>query len=176
MAIFKTCCCCISLRTGCIIIGVLEILAQIWNISVQKQVTGSVIGGTLIAFVVSALLIYGAAKRNRVFLWPWIVVSIITLIILVIGLLLCVFASALIVDVFKAAESEGKLSDEEMEQAQIGLTTLVVLIAVSILIAIAILIPLTLVVYSYVCELREEEVRQNNNTNAPPKAYNLVPV
>lgn len=176
MAVFKSCCGCMTLRTGCIVIGVLEILAQIWNISVQRQVSGSLIGGTLIAFIASALLIYGAAKRNRFLLWPWIVVNIITLIILVIGLLLCVFASALIVDVFKAAEVEGKMTDEEMAQAQIGLTTLVVLIAVSILISIAILIPLTLVAYSYVCELREEEERQNNNTNAPPKAYNLVPV
>lgn len=91
---------------------------------------------------------------------------------------MCAFASAIMVDVFKSLQEQGgqDISQQDQEDAKAFMTTLVVMIAVVLLIAIAITILLTLVVYSYVCELREEEERQQNDTNAPPKAYNLVPV
>lgn len=132
----------------------------------------------LVGFIASALLIYGAVKRNRFCLWPWIVCNIISIIVLIIGLLLCAFGSAIIVDIFQDAQSQGEIqmTDKESDEAKAAITIFVVCIAVVFLIVIAIVTLFTLVAYSYVCELREEEERQNNDTNAPPKAYNLVPV
>lgn len=177
MAIFKSCCCCFSLRTGCILIGVLEILFTLSSATSLKAQT-SIIFSTLIGIITSALLIYGAIKKNRFCLWPWIVANILAIITFIIGLILCVFASRHIVEILEAIRSEGKidLTDEEAEEMKTAGTVLVVIVAVALIICITILTLLTLVVYSYILELREEEERQHNDTNAPPKAYNLVPV
>lgn len=93
---------------------------------------------------------------------------------------MCAFASAIIVDAVHALQQEqihaGMMPKQDGEAIKGFATTAVVGIAVVLLIVIAILTLLSLVVYSYICELREEEERQRNDSNAPPKAYNLVPV
>lgn len=177
MAVFKTCCCCLSLRTGCIIMGVLEILSYLSVVAAKNSSPASIFL-MLVGLIASALLIYGAIKRNRFCLWPWIVVNIIAIIVFIIGVLLCAFASAIIVDIFQDAQAQGaiQISEKETEEAKAAITVFVVIVAVTFLISIGIVTLFTLVAYSYVCELREEEERQHNDTNAPPKAYNLVPV
>lgn len=177
MGVFKTCCCCLSLRTGCIIIGVVELLGYL-SIIASHSTSASKILGTIIGVVASVLLVYGAYKKNRFCLWPWIVINIISIIVLVVGLLMCAFASTIIVDIYNEAVAQGQIQptqDDEDTFKAAGMA-FVVIIAVIILILIVILVLITLVAYSYVCELREEQERQNNDGNAPPKAYNLVPV
>lgn len=177
MVVFKTCCCCLSLRTGCIVIGVLEILGQLSNIS-STQTSISVVFGTIIGLIAAALLIYGAVKRDRLYMWPWIVVTILSIIFLIILVFLCALAPSLIMDVMNSRQAKGEihLTKEETHDLETATTAFVVIMAVVFLIVIAILILLTLVVYSYICELREEGQRQQHDSNVPPKAYNLVPV
>lgn len=50
-------------------------------------------------------------------------------------------------------------------------TITIIFAAISLLIIIAVLTLLTLVVYSYICELRDEE---KHNRNARPNVYNVV--
>lgn len=166
-----------SLRTGCIVLGVLGILGSLASVAGKKSSTAEIFL-YLVNLIVSALLVYGAVKRNRFCVWPWIVANIISVILLIIVLLLCVFASSVIIDLLNDAQTQANmnLTEKEAEDAKSLIGVYVVVVAVVDLICITLIVLFTLVGYSFVCELREEEERQNNDTNAPPKAYNLVPV
>lgn len=81
-------------------------------------------------------------------------------------------------DIIKEAQAEGgsEMTQEDVDAAKNAVTAFVVMLAIIFLIVIIIVTLLTLVVYSFIVELREEEERLRNDANAPPKAYNLVPV
>lgn len=81
MASQKTCCGCLSLRTGCFIIGGIEIIIGTVNAAVTRS------PGILLFFIVPVLLIVGAEKKNRHYMWPWIIlngigVAIVTLLVI----------------------------------------------------------------------------------------------
>lgn len=159
MAVFTTCCC-FSLRTGCIIIGALDFVLTLMGISSQSMVA------IIIGMVAAALLVYGAGKRKRFFLLPWIVLHVILIIILIVVVFLCIFASAILFDIIQV---EGGKQDAEMDK-QIA-TTILVFAVVILLIFIVILIFLTLVVGSYYCELRKESERQHNDSKAQQQPH-----
>lgn len=58
----NSCCCCFSLRTGCIIIAVLDILYATGFLSIGAS-AGTIINGVVL-IVASVALIYAAVKVN----------------------------------------------------------------------------------------------------------------
>lgn len=172
MAVFKTCCCCISLRMGCIILALMDFFGQMMGVETGTP-RAPIMLGTMVTIITASLLLYGSYKRNRLCLWPWIVVSIIKNIAFTVGLLLCFFAPSVIIEIVKTVEAQGgpRLTDWSKDEME-----MVMAIALSFMILLPLQIYVTLVAYSLVCELREEEARQNNNINVPPKAYNFEAV
>lgn len=95
----KLCCGYVPLRTGCIIFGVLEIIGCFLHV-IAGIVAGNpaAVAGIIVA-IPSVLMIVGAVKKNRHWMWPWIVLNCISLslvtIVIVIGAIvfLLVFAN-----------------------------------------------------------------------------------
>lgn len=148
MVVLRTCCGCCSLRAGCIIIGALMIIGGLQQLSDRtfRGVFGTILG---------LLLIYGAISRNRLCLWPVILVNILGTVFLTIVVIIFAFAK----DTFGQDSEIAKLSGTE------SVTFIVVC-----LIAIAYVVFCILVIYGYVCELREEEQRHiimPTTTNIP---------
>lgn len=76
-----SCCWCLRLRTGCIIVASLELLFQIAVTAVCiilsfYRIHWLVIGN-LAGLGVSGMLLYGALRENRPWLWLWMMINII---------------------------------------------------------------------------------------------------
>lgn len=79
----NTSCCCCSLRTGCITAAVFEIMlipCQLIYITFVSEVPSLdlLYAGLVIGVFIAALIIYGVIKQNRWFLWPCVLLNIVT--------------------------------------------------------------------------------------------------
>lgn len=165
MACLKTCCCCLSLRTGCIIIGVLEILGHTTSIAMNKLTTSVVINGVISLFA-AILLIYGAARRNRHFLRAHIIVDVIKMVLIIIVSILCAVAMKYLVYPLVIQDDEGI---SEARDAAAMLVTIIIILSIALVIKIWFII----VIYSHISEIREEFEARNRHTNGPSKLPNV---
>lgn len=161
--VFRSCCGCMSLRTGCIVIGVLELIHRLVGTTDTPKLLMIPLG--LFGAIACVLLIIGALMQNHSFLWPYIAVNIVS----VVGCLVAVFLGA-----FAPALTKGKSSSDRDESNDIGsyfssISTFFVLLGI-IVDAVCIL-----VVYSHICELREEELPQNGNSSPPAATAPAAP-
>lgn len=159
MALFKTCCFYLTLRTGCILFGLLVTLLQVLLIVTElsrkteafslQQLYSIEFIAFGIGIISSALLIGGAFARNRLCLWVWLVVNAIgSILSFILGIH---WAGFLFMILIPESNSDGDI---------IAIYIIPILMA---LIPSAILILLfTPVVYSYICELRENERQENS--------------
>lgn len=157
MALFKTCCFYLTLRTGCILFGLLVTLLQVLLIVTElsrkteafslQQLYSIEFIAFVIGIISSALLIGGAFARNRLCLWVWLVVNAIgSILSFILGIHWAGFLFMIV--------SPNSVDDI------IAIYIIPILMA---LIPSAILILLfTPVVYSYICELRENERQENS--------------
>lgn len=77
VAPFQTFFGCMSLRTGSLVIGI----AGLWDLLLIVGWRYSAI--SVVGAVASAALIYGALKINRSYLWPYLIVKLIAIIVLI---------------------------------------------------------------------------------------------
>lgn len=133
-------CCCGSLRTGCILVGVLQILViPVQSVFFLNMVPFPAIHllytGIAVAVTAAAPVIYGAIRQNRFFLWPSVVFNI-----------LSVFAVPLIYCGIEIRNTRDPLGN-----ASIWIyTALLILITATQAL-------LTLVLCRYISELREQD-------------------
>lgn len=85
---YDKCCCCLTLRTCCIGISILEIFYQLLMHFVLSQMGVqapllTIIPAHLIALIIIGILLYGIIMRKRSFLWLWITFNITNVIFLV---------------------------------------------------------------------------------------------
>lgn len=154
MAVFKTCFGCWSLRTGCLLIGGIELFVVLLAIALY--------GLSRYVFIETALLCiftYGAFEKNCLYLWLWMFVNI--------AKILSIVAFAFFYIIFVLVKSETRGS-----RAAFHHLLLIVVAAFLTTLTIALM---TLVIYSYIYELREVEKRKNKaNVNVSGHATNLV--
>lgn len=165
MIFFRTCCGCTTLRKGCIAIGAIELLGAF--MSMGSRSSSLRIGASIIGVFISGLLIHGAKVGNRLYLWPWIVENIIRTIAIGIGFIICVLAPDTAYG-FISAYGGPNLTEKYTDEASV-----VQMFTLALLFVAFIQIWLILIVYSHVCELREEEER-SRMTSA--KIYVVAPV
>lgn len=91
----KSCFGCITLRTGCFVIGVFDILVSAGYIFAS----GNLIRLLLIAS--SVLLLMGAWLQELHWMWPWLILTVLTVILAGMGLIAIVFKPDIVVDVIK---------------------------------------------------------------------------
>lgn len=162
----KTCCCCFSLRTGCMIIGVLGVLVSLALIGTEIPCPLIIVD-----FVSNALLILGAALEKRFCLLPSMILGIITNILLWVMALIALFASATLayfVDKYIGGVSRGTPRGLIPELDEIGTDAdsvqsfanglLFVFVAIFVLAAIIHALILR-VIFGHFSELREERLR-----------------
>ncbi|KAI5718381.1 hypothetical protein M8J77_020428 [Diaphorina citri] len=147
----NSCCCGCSLRTGAIIIAVLAIIHAVFSLleefmpkkakpgkmKVQEQDPAEHIGyiiGYIVSLVVAIILLIGILKRSRKLMLPWLIVSVISVVIALIYVAFVVILLFIKVDPLMALA---------------GL--------IGGLIGVAIFVYLWLVVHSYYIHLKEEE-------------------
>lgn len=165
MALFQSSCCSLSLRAGCIVVGVIEIIGALTQIAVDNNdLSPSMTDGLVLGIFAAIILIIGAVRRIRFCLWSWIVLNALTVLLLIVALIVYV----------NAAHNYMQLKDPE--RAKVLLTHVSVVIVV-LVIAIGLLVFSTLVVHSFICELRGDKERQSaDGNNGAPRVYNSVPV
>ena len=88
--VFNQCCCCVDLRTGAIVIAVLDILNGFGNFS--QGATGIVSGIALL--VAGALPLYGAIKYHQMAVLVYLILEVIGIILLLIMAILVFVAGA----------------------------------------------------------------------------------
>lgn len=150
MAIYDSCCWCLPLRTGCILIAVVDIIFQILaNIAfVEMNVSLPVIiSGNLIALTFTGLLIYGTIMQKRSWLWLWSTINVILMV------LLGIFAVMAIIG-YSSNPSEGPGAGVDKLFA--------VIVAVISTAVITAQIMFGLVVFSYLWKLREQTVEMDD--------------
>lgn len=162
MTVLKSCCGCCSLRRGCIAIVLFSLFVHICDWAMKGPSLFHVCGIPL-----SALLLVGAICRHRGCLWSWIVGN------LIFNVLVCVAV------ILNLLEVSVKLKAHDIRGKRVDFKTLYCIYAVVLLIIIVMWIVLaSLVVYSYICELRQVakgKISADAN-NATPEASNLVPL
>lgn len=152
MRVFNTCCLCLSLRTGCILIAVLEMIILILaNIAAGQSISLDVIGTNIIATAFVGLLIYGIVMENCISLWLWVMINNV-----VIGLLFCVIGVCAFhwtLDTLPRLESPSGFA--------YLITFILALLVAGILACCATRALFSYVVHSYTCELRNRENCKN---------------
>lgn len=163
MALIESCCDCLNLRSGCIVIGFLQmsiVLLDIVLIGPPPLLLMFLSIETPYAFV----LVYGAIKGNRICLSVWLPVNIIAIIVL----------SALTVLFPFASISDDKSKDGCLMYNRSELTAIIRFLVGTILAVIAVLASCSTIVYCFLRELCEgEEPQCSRNTNQPPAQYDF---
>lgn len=147
---FKTCCYCLSLRTGCILIISLDLLIIFlysyflhnmfdWKISMLLEVIYSTAVG---------LLIYGVIKKQSTFLWCWIYFKIIIISFIALGVLLAVMTL-----IMKAVARKWDYMTPEI-------------MFIGVISVLAVHVVLIIVVYSFDRELCKNREYQTNDSGA----------
>lgn len=144
MAVYDSCCWCLPLRTGCVLIALLDIIFLILaNLAVgQLQVTlAAVISINLIVITFTGILLYGTFMRKRSWLWLWVAIDI----------LLAILLGVLVVMVVVGYNSNPNTTDHGY-----GVLTAVIIGVISTALAVAQVV-FALLVFSYISKLREEQ-------------------
>lgn len=154
MAVYDSCCWCLPLRTGCILIAVLDlffqVLATIASLELQiPYLYVVIISGNLIALTITGLLVYGTIVQKRSFLWLWTAVNTVVVILLCILTVMCAIGFT-----DTASDTPG--------QADGKLVSIVIGVISAALATVQFVF--TLVVYSYICKLREVEDSMAENS------------
>lgn len=123
----KMCCGCVPLQMACIIIGVLDIPSLI--------IAGAMTPPVIIGIASSLLLITGALRTNRHFMWPWIFVNIFSVVVVGIAIIVSVLFSSFVIEQinrqpFYARPSDEEVLDVEMKFAIVFLALVLVFIVV----------------------------------------------
>lgn len=162
MSVLYSCFGCCSLRTGCIIIALFILFIQLCGLAITGTSVLLLIGVPL-----APLLLVGAFWRNRISLWFWIVLNSIW------AVLLCV---ALVLDLLFTSVKT-KAHDPSVRRIDFK-TTYAVFCVVFFIAIVTSLIIFTVVVYSYICELRVRNGKNGKDGNdaPPPEAKNLVQI
>lgn len=168
MGVLRTCCWCLSLRTGCILLAILEIIYQLCQVAATFKGLPSLLISAAVGCIFSdAILIFGAVKRNRTCLWAKIGYNYSAITFLSIGSVLSVINLVTIKERFSGDEDElKKLLPPVYVLIGVQLNTVVLLVISSI------------IVHSFVCELRDAErlLHQNGYRNNAPAHVYPVPV
>lgn len=143
MALYDSCCWCLPLRTGVFIIAIIEIIFQVvanivfveMDVRIAVIISGNVIGITFIG-----LLIYGIILQKRSCLWLWLAIDLLLVILLGLAAVMTVIGT------FHPKEDGPDQGAEKL----VAVITAVVSTAV-----ITAQIIFGLVVFSYLCKLRE---------------------
>lgn len=150
IAPIKTFCGCMSLNTGCMIIGILGVLGCVKGFITRPSVIYIVDAFSCIALLV------GLKTKNRYYLLPYIIWNSIGILALSLILYLIIIFSIV---VFELAEYPAILVIMPREIASLNIAASA---AIALIIAFSILGAfLLLVVYSHFIELREKQEREN---------------
>lgn len=142
---FKTCCYCLSLRTGSILIGVSDVITLFVSFFYSPFY---IIFGGLINTIATCLMIYGAISNKSTFLWCWIYVKIIIIGFIAVALAFSVMS--LIIQVIKGNWH--------------NLTVILIFGGITAILIVHVL--LITVVYSFAYKLREDKKRPSVNSQA----------
>lgn len=181
-------CCCYSLRTGCIIIGIIYLLIDITSIlfcsygyisadNNDSMVMVMFMVMIIIDFISNTLLISGAVMQKRVYLLPWIIINAVLNTSLWIATAMGGVVSISIIITWNVRDK----SDRHKLAGAMMLAPSVVAFTFGFLIIAVIHLLLLLVVFNHFRALREEVQRKQYHTiaysngvvNAPP--HGLVP-
>lgn len=171
MFTFKSCCFCLSLRTGSFLIAVSEILILLMLNAATKWWTNPIgIIGNIVAVTFVGLLFYASVKENRTYLRWWLIINSSIAAILAAVVAFCAMGCVVVL----AATGSSNASRVGQYWA-VYMFIYVALVAFGISAIRAIF---SLVVYSYICELREREDSKHEigRNIARPEMHNLVPV
>lgn len=156
MFLFTKCCGCIPLSWGCIIISAVELLI---NLSCLVLIGHGIFSS--IGIFTEFMLVYGVAKRQRAYLWTWIAFNVVSIVLLDIAIIYCILALTGNADYLL-------LPDPAFRDAERDFIVTMTIILISIAAAF---IFFTLIVYSHTCELREIEIRHEENIAHPTGLY-----
>lgn len=162
MTVLKSCCGCCSLRRGCIAIVLFGMFVHICDWAIKGPSLFHLCGIPL-----SALLLVGALWKHRVCLWGWIIGNFIFNVLISVAVILNLLEVSVKV---KAHDTRAKRIDFK--------TLYFIYVVVLHIVIITWVVLVTLIVYSYICELRQVAKAKNNTdgNNATPEASNLVPL
>lgn len=169
MLVHGTCCGCLSLRKECIVFGLVDLITQIPHIAVDVEEDGDIAFVDLIIVIIgtllSGLLVYGAIMRSLFCLWLWIIVHIVRTLIFGVGLILLLIALT--------TDPENNIiaafMHDEFDEADIAL------ISVLVSAQTAVYIFLIVMVYRYICELRDDEANDYKESNDDSTDSNKKP-
>lgn len=156
---FQSCCFCFSLRTGCIIIGVLGIFCDITLVMEMSSTAG------IIDLILNVLLIIGAAMEKRLCLLPSMIVNILAGFVLWILVLLSFFASFVILDLISEARDANEAAFLNL------LTSFGAAIGYIFLLYAVVHFLLLKVIFDHFGELREEEQHRLYQPNITPNVF-----
>lgn len=170
----KSCCGCLSLRTGCIIIATLEFVILIPAFIPEPLSTELVIIGLRIAALAFVgLLVYGIVRENRMCLRLWVIINGIGIALL--GAIVCLYAFAFLV----MSLTPPKPGSDNQNLGK-GMFWMIFSSFALFVVAVVTVQGLSaFVVYSYYVELRDrDEVEKNKSAEAAtaPEMHGLVPV
>lgn len=157
---FKTFLGCMSLQTGCIIIGLSELLYCIIMMGSKQSFVFA------INLVCSAALLIGILKNNRNYFWLWIVWNCIQIVALTLLLSLAVlYATVLLqMDSLNSYYTRNHWDIEKInKEVSIAIPLFIVFILVSAFLAA--------IVYSHFVELREKEKREQAVIPSAPMVW-----
>lgn len=151
MAAFRSCFWCLRLRTGCILIALLDMVLQLFlNLAAEWPTKPEFIGVNLAALAIVGLLIYGIVRENRKCLWLWMIVNNLVIALLTIVVVFCALGMIQLSQPYKT-ESDNELVFRALMGIYFIICGLVVL-AISIAKGL-----FSYIVHSYICELRKNE-------------------
>lgn len=168
---FKSCCGFLSLRTGCFLIAVAQLLMLLIADFVADSEHPIVIVGNLVVLIFIGYLIYGTLNENHTHLRWWMIINNSFTVILAATFGFCLFGMLLITQQSHEGSDRRRLG---------GYMTIMLLLTIG---AIAGLIStiqgiFSWVAYSYICELREQEDRKNATEKSFERSemHSLVPI
>lgn len=146
MAGYESCCWCYSLRTGCIIVAVLDIFIQILLNAIFPGSTDlEVIQLNLVGLGIIGLLIYGIINEKLFYLWLWLAFNLIIVVFLLTLVTMCAIGFYGDTD-----NSPGSMDGEVLEMIIGGISGALATAKIAF----------ASVVYSYACKLRGQPERQ----------------
>lgn len=162
---FKSCCGCLSLRTGCYIATALQFMALL-SMNILPNGTEQPILGNLAALAFIGFLINATFRQNHTHLRWWLIMN--NSFVLVMAFVFIAFEILLVLRILPES-----LVDHPENMAFL-------MCASSEAVTVAIIITHGLsswMVFSYICELREQETRGTaNGDNIAPPVIRMVPV
>lgn len=177
MAEYQTCCCCFSLRTGCILIGVISLVFESMIATSTFESSTLLFVASSIGIMSSVLLIGGATKGKPLLLWPWIVVNtkhIILFSFLLAQLEVISFPRTILSisnHFAKKLDTANKDEESEMDLLMLMMPVIIV-IAIIVSFLCVFFVYFQYIVYKYASYLRRnEKITSNNSDDLPSVVY-----